>query len=59
MTKIAHQITLEDVQQLADAEGADVATVISLLQGAAAKIGDSATLEQLCEIKSALLGLND
>lgn len=45
----ARQITLEDVQQVATAEGTTAAVALTMLQGAAAKIGDTATLEQLCK----------
>lgn len=45
------------IAQVQMAYGCADIEAITLMQGAAAKAGDEASLEVLCQIKSALLGL--
>jgi hypothetical protein len=50
-------ITIATVRQAAADSGMTDLQAITAMQVGAAKIGDSATLEALCAIKSELLGL--
>jgi len=55
--KAMSQVTREAVETLANEQGKSVLTMLTELQGAAAKLGDEETLEALCEIKGQALGL--
>lgn len=50
-------VTREAVEALAAEMNKPVLTVLSELQAAAAVIDDETTLDALCDIKSAILGL--
>lgn len=49
--------TLENIEQVAKEEGVTVFYVLTHLQAWAAEAKDNEALEQLCQIKSELLGL--
>lgn len=51
-------ITIEDIRKVAADEGITELAAITMMQSGAAKIGDDAALEALCDIKSEILGLN-
>ncbi|WP_429949579.1 hypothetical protein ACQYWY_21695 [Comamonas sediminis] len=50
-------LTLDDVHATAAAHGISAVTALSRMQMVAAKQGDAALLDRLCELKSELLGL--
>ena len=50
--------TIENIEQVAKDEGTTVLYVITHLQAWAAEAKDNEALEQLCNIKSDLIGLN-
>ena len=50
-------ITLNDVHAAAAAHGMSPITALTAMQSVAAKSGDSALLDLLCELKSQLIGL--
>lgn len=49
------KVTREDVVKAALSKDIDVLEALSLMQTAAAKMGDEDTLSQLCDIKSEIL----
>jgi len=51
-------IAIEDILKVAADEGISELAAITIMQSGAAKIGDEAALEALCNIKAEILGLS-
>lgn len=50
-------ITLNDVHAAATAHGLSAISALTAMQSVAAKSGDNALLDRLCELKNELMGL--